>query len=172
MKNVLFILLVSFVFTNRTSAQFSSATVGINGLTCSLCQKGVEKEIRHLSFVQDVNIDLEKTTAQITFKPGSDVSIDDIAKKIESAGFTVRSLVASYTFNHFVADERTQFKYGNATFEFVKVNKQELNGSVPIKFIGENYMTKKDYSSYKPLVEVNATPQFPSKEKSFYFVTE
>ena len=75
-------------------AQFTSAKIGINGLTCSACTRSVETGLRKLSFVENVEMSLENKSGIITFKKGQKVEIEKIASAVTDAGFSVRFLTA------------------------------------------------------------------------------
>ena len=89
--------LIGSVFTSY--AQFVSAEIGVDGLTCSACTKSVEMSLRKLDFVQDVQMNLENTNGKVTFKPGALIYIDKIAKAVDNAGFSVSYLHATFSFN-------------------------------------------------------------------------
>ena len=52
---LLFVLLTSI----GVKAQFISAEIGIDGLTCSACTRSAEMSIRKLPFVADVKMNIE-----------------------------------------------------------------------------------------------------------------
>src|SRR4051812_38883306 len=98
---LLFFMLTLFVAeTAQSSAQFKSAMVGVNGLTCSACTRTVEMSIRKLDFVQDVTMNLENTEGKIVFKENADVDISKVARAVTDAGFSVRYLTAVFLFNN------------------------------------------------------------------------
>src|ERR1700722_452721 len=88
------VFLTLFTFSSR--AQFVSAKLGVDGLTCSACTRSVELSIRKLDFVKDVQMNLDNTVGQITFIPGKQISMNKIAKAVTDAGFSVRYLQATF----------------------------------------------------------------------------
>ena len=46
--------------------QIQHLTVGINGLTCSQCSRSVELQLRKLSFIKDVNMNLQQTEGTLS----------------------------------------------------------------------------------------------------------
>lgn len=73
-------------------AQFLQASIGVNGLTCSQCSRSVEMQLRKLSFVKDVRMDLEHTEGTLHFVSNRKVDIDALAKAVKDAGFSIRYL--------------------------------------------------------------------------------
>jgi len=144
--------------------QFNWAEIGVNGLTCSQCTRSVEMEIKKLEFVKDVEMDLEHTKGKITFKDGTFVNVDKIAKAVEAAGFSVRYLKAEFTFNNTTVSNDGCFSYGDKTYQFVKTVFQSLHGEVQIKFIGENFLPKSEYKVWRNELK----PKCNDKEKVVY----
>ncbi len=67
-RNTIITLLLIFSFSKNTNAQFISAIVGIDGLTCSACSYATEKSILKLIFVDSVYMELDKNIATVFFK--------------------------------------------------------------------------------------------------------
>ena len=144
-----FLLLFSLLLlTVATQAQFKTAVIGVNGLTCSMCQKSVEKALYRLKFVKSIETDLEKTSLTVTFEPGSEVIIAQLAQKVKSAGFSVRNLDAVFHFQNYNAANNSDFKFGNATYHFILANNITLSGDKTIRFVGNNYMSKDEFKKY------------------------
>lgn len=73
-------------------AQFSRGELGLNGLTCSQCSKSIEQQLKKIPYIDRIHMDLEKTTATVYFKKGSQVAPEALAKAVENAGFSLRYL--------------------------------------------------------------------------------
>ncbi len=65
--------ILALLFSCNSKAQFTSAELGVDGLTCSACTRSVELSIRKLDFVKDVQMNLDNTVGQITFVPGKQI---------------------------------------------------------------------------------------------------
>lgn len=130
-------------------AQFSTAKIGINGLTCSACSKSVHLALKKLSFVDSVAMDLKNTEAQIFFKKGSAVDIDKMAKTVVNAGFSVRSVTAFYRFQNKEINNNACVNDGSFNFQFINAGDKTLNGEVKLIFIGKQYMSDKDLKVYQ-----------------------
>src|ERR1700744_3890006 len=91
LKRFVFILLLAITMM-PLHAQVISARVGVNGLTCSQCSRSVEMQLRKLSFVKNVNMNLKQTEGDLEFKEGAKIDFSKIAEAIKNAGFSVRFL--------------------------------------------------------------------------------
>ncbi len=134
----------------KSNAQFASAEIGVDGLTCSACTRSVEMSIRKLSFVDSVSMNLEHTEGKIIFKKGSKVDIEKIAKAVEDAGFSLRSLTAEITIDGLKTSNDFCWDYQNNVYHFVKMPANtELKGPVKLKFIGGEFMSNKEFKTWK-----------------------
>jgi copper chaperone CopZ len=163
----LFIAVTLMLFTKNTLGQILWVEIGVNGLTCSQCTRTVEMSIRKLDFIKDVHMDLEKTSGNISFKPGMHVNIEKIADAVTNAGFSVRYLDAGIVFDH--VDIRNGYCYpldGNF-YQFTETDTAKLNGETRVKFLGKKYLPAKEYRKLKS--------EFVSKcskpEQQDYFIT-
>lgn len=166
------ILLFMFLMMAQTSiyAQFISAEIGVDGLTCSACTRSVEMSIRKLDFVDSVTMNLEHTEGKIIFKKGAKVEIEKIANAVIDAGFSLRSLYAVVNVDQLKVANDLCWMYENNTYHFVKIpESKDVNGPVTLKFIGDKFMSKKEFKSWKSLCTnpCKSTAQL-SKE---YYVT-
>lgn len=161
---------IAFVFlfcTLQTKAQFKSAMVGVNGLTCSACSRTVEMAIRKLPFVKDVQMNLDNTEGKIIFTDNADVNIDKIAKAVTDAGFSVRYLNAVFIFNNVNVSSGYCFNNGNYTLQFINTASKILNGESQLKFIGSEFLPKEELKKYKTLL----TNSCLESKGRVYFVT-
>ena len=141
------LLLLSMVFAGVSArASFVSADIGVNGLTCSMCARGVEGSLKELSFIDSVSIDLNKLIAHITFKKDTKVSVDEIRSMIEDAGFSVRSVDAVFDFADLEVSRDFHYEYSGDTYHFVGVSTKKLQGPVRLRFIDKPFVTKREFS--------------------------
>ncbi len=131
--------------------------IGVNGLTCSQCTRSVEIQIRKLGFVKDVDMNLEHTDGKVVFKEQKKVDVNKIAQAVKDAGFSVRSLEAQFLFNHVNVSQGYCFDYQGDKYQFVQVPQKELNGPVTLKFVGENFLPKKEYKKWEPNLKNNCS---------------
>lgn len=165
---IIFILISLFI----SKAQFISAIVGIDGLTCSACSFSTEKSIRKLIFVDSVYMELEKNIATVYFKKNTSVSIHSLAQKVVDAGFAVRSIHAIYDFKDLKITPDQCWEYENNIYHFIKTDKEQtLSGPTTIKFIGEKYMQKAEYKKWKLLCTNTCNKLTTPLTKNVYHIT-
>ena len=83
---------VLFSFSN-TNAQISKAEIRATGLTCSMCSNAINKQLKSLPEVVNVETDLNTNTFTVTLKENSTVSPKTFKENVEKAGFFIGSLV-------------------------------------------------------------------------------
>lgn len=150
------LLLMNFILqSENVFSQFTSARIGINGLTCSACTRSVEMSIRKLSFIENVEMNLENTDGILKFKKGQKVDISKIAQAVVDAGFSVRFLNADYIFSN---TDFSDSKINDNGYAFYFVRKTNPKKESTIRFIGPSYQTKKEFNKYRiefPSIDFN-----------------
>jgi len=63
----------------------------IFGMDCAPCAYGVEQSLKKLPGTEHVQVSLNDGKASITFRPNSEVTLQDIRNRIVDGGFTPRS---------------------------------------------------------------------------------
>lgn len=130
------------------TAQYVKVEVGIDGFTCSMCGMSVEKSIRRLSFVADVQMDLNGSTATITFRKDRAISVQKIADEVYRSGFSVRSIRADYIFPDTIVRDFSTFPAGDEEFHFLGIGETSIGGVVTIVFLNKKLISKKEYSHW------------------------
>jgi len=138
-----FVLFLLLIFGGlRAPAQILSASVGINGLTCSQCSRSVEMQWRKLPFVQEVEMNLEHTLGTLIFRSGSKVDLNAVAGAVRDAGFSVRSLEAKIDMEEIQVQDDRSFRIDNGVY--VILNDAPLpKGIVSFLFTGKKFSAKK-----------------------------
>ncbi len=167
MKGLTIILLCLCFFSYFSGAQITEVEIGVNGLTCSQCSRTVEMRIRKLSFVKNVEMNLEHTEGKILFKNGAQVNIDKIAQAVNDAGFSVRYLQASFTFDHIDLAPSGCFEFDKDNYVLINTQKKELKGTTTLKFIGKKFLPKKDFDKWQPYMKNSCA----GNNSKVYFVT-
>ncbi len=108
MKQIILVFLMLFAINKVSAQQISAVEMQVTGLTCSMCSQATEKSLRTLSYVSNVNPDLNKNLFVLTFKKEGAVNLDQLQKKVKDAGFSVGNLVATINFNQAKVDEQGQ----------------------------------------------------------------
>jgi copper chaperone CopZ len=165
LRTILYFHIFFLFIVTQAKAHFNWVEIGVNGLTCSQCSRSTELSIKKLDFVQDVQMDLEHTQGRITFKPGAKVSIEKIAKAVEDAGFSVRYLKADFVFDNISINNGSCFSFENKMYQFVKSETKTLKGEAQIKFLGKNFLPKKEFKEWEPELKPKCAE---AKEWVFY----
>ena len=141
----LFFSLALLIACTTVSAQFTKAELQVAGLTCSMCSKATDKQLRTLDFIEDIDIDLSHASFILHFRKGKAVDISQIKKKVEDAGFSVAMLKPVYNFDNLKIEEGSSFSYQNMVFYFVNAKTQTLNGDIIFKIIDKGFVPDKEY---------------------------
>ena len=128
-----------------TEAQINSVSLQASGLTCSMCSNAVNKALRSLDFVKNVDPDIKTYTFEITFKPNSYIDFDLIRKSVEKAGFTVCAFVANIHFDHLPVRNGQPVKLQSQSFLFLDTADQVLDGDKTIRLIDKGFVSAKEY---------------------------
>lgn len=90
MKRLIFTAMIAAAFAAPVMAE--TVHVGVNGLVCAFCVKGIEKSFKKVDAVENVHVDLDKKLVTLTTK--KDQKIDDATIKttIADAGYNVTSI--------------------------------------------------------------------------------
>src|SRR3954467_4871350 len=116
MKTIL--LFVALALSMATSAQVTKVSLQASGLTCSMCSNSINKALKTLDFVDEVDANIKTYTFEVTFKANSKVDFDKIKMKVEKAGFSVSSFVATMHFNNLQVNNNQPVTIGDKTFLF------------------------------------------------------
>lgn len=169
----LYSMLLGILLSFTLKAQFISAVIGVDGLTCSACSFATEKSLLKLESIDSVYMQLEENTATVFFKPGKKVNMTDVAKKVVDAGFSVRSVIAVVNIEKVTVTSDYCWNYENDTYHFIKLDaEKELNGTVQLKFIGDKFMPSKEFKKWKLFCKnacAAVVPQAPYSHD--YYVT-
>jgi hypothetical protein len=115
---------------------------------------------------------LEENTATVFFKSNEKVNMNDVAKKVVDAGFSVRNITALMNVGKLSITPDYCWSYENDVYHFVKVDAKELNGEIQLKFIGDKFMPAKEFRKWKMYAKNACTSAIPQSPYSHhYYVT-
>jgi copper chaperone CopZ len=157
MKKIIVLLCVGIFASQQISAQVQKLEIVATGLTCSMCSNAIQKQIKTLADVKDVDIDLNKNMFVVQLKPNSQTAPNVFKDKVEKAGFFVGSMTAYINFNNISVDNNVVYN----NFTFIDVKPQVLNGVRKLKLLNKGFVTAKEY---KQLTQQYL--QYPSYNKS------
>ncbi len=143
MKTLLFC--IASVFSLLAHAQITKVSLQASGLTCSMCSNSINKSLQTIDFVAQVHPNVQTSTFNISFKPGSYVDFDKIKKKVEDAGFTVANFVATIHFDNLQIKDDQPVKLDDKTFYFLHPKEQSLNGEQQVRIVDKGFISGKEY---------------------------
>ena len=143
MKKIL--LSIALLVSLMAKGQINKVTLQASGLTCSMCSNAINKALKSLDFVSDVDADIKTYSFKITFKSNSIVDFDLIRKKVEAAGFAVSAFYANVSFNHIPVKAGERVDLQDKTFLFVETKNQILYGEKLIKIIDKGFVSAREY---------------------------
>ena len=143
-----YFLIIAIAISQAVTAQATKVYLKASGLTCSMCSNSINKALKTLDFVENVNADLKTYTFEISFKANSNVDFDKIKKKVEDAGFSVSGFTAFINFNNVQVKDNKPVTIGDKTFLFVNIKEQPLNGIKEVKILDKGFISPKEYKRF------------------------
>ena len=134
--NNMYVLLatIAMLASTQAIAQISKAEIRATGLTCSMCSNAINKQLKSLPEVANVETDLNTNTFTVTLKEGNTLSPKVFKDKVEKAGFFIGSLI--------LTTKSETIKQG----AYVLVNKASSNNTeVQIQVLDKGYVTEKEF---------------------------
>ena len=129
------------MFSLNSNAQIVKAEIRATGLTCSMCSNAINKQLKTVPELVNVEIDLNSNTFTVTLKEGNELSPKIFKEKVEKAGFFVGSMVLFINFrNQTVEDNKQIDKY-----IFIDTKAQTLNGVAKVRVLDKGYVTTKEH---------------------------
>src|SRR5688572_27479843 len=110
MKNILMVVAIAFGLTSE--AQVSKISLQASGLTCSMCSKSIDKALKKLDFIQNIEADIKSYTFEITIKEDGIVDFNAMKKRVEGAGFSVSSFIVTINFGNVTIEKHQLLTVG------------------------------------------------------------
>ncbi len=92
MMSVLLLLLASPLAAAAAEGEAHSVRVEVNGLVCAFCAQGIRRTFNRESATADILVSLENRLVALEFKPGMQISDEQITKRLTDAGYSVVSI--------------------------------------------------------------------------------
>lgn len=136
-------------------------TFNVHGMHCAGCSQSVEKSIKKISGVVDVDVQLTTEKAVVEFENG-DYSFDEIKSVVEDAGFELEDEKL----------EKTTFTIGGMHCAGCVTSVEKAIGSVPgVRSVSVNLTTEKAVAEYNP-DETNFSDIEKNVQKAGYKLTK
>ena len=147
-------LILSILIVMSIDAQVTKVSLQASGLTCSMCSNSINKALKTLDYILEVDANIKTYTFDIVFKPGADVDFDMIKTKVENAGFTVSSFIVTINFHNVSVTNNQSIEIAGKTFLFSKLDEQGLKGTRQVKILDKGFVSSKEY-------KINSFPILP-----------
>lgn len=86
------LIAVGMIFITAFPAMAETIHIGVNGLVCAFCVKGIENSFKKQDAVKDIKVGLEEKLVTITTKEGKTMDDATIKQVIADAGYTTTSI--------------------------------------------------------------------------------
>lgn len=71
-----------------SQAEIRRVTIGVNGMTCSSCSFGCEKQLNKVTGIDKIELNLKQANATVTAKEGKSLDLFQVRDAIKKAGYT------------------------------------------------------------------------------------
>jgi copper chaperone CopZ len=106
-----------------------------------MCSNSINKALGRLDFVERIDANLKTYTFEIYFKINSVVDFGKIRKKVEDAGFSVSSFVATIHFNNVQLKDNQPVIVGSNAILFLNLKEQALDGEKQVKLLDKGFVS-------------------------------
>jgi hypothetical protein len=121
--------------------------------------------LRRLDFVDSVAMSLETTEGRVYFKPNALIDLNQLAKAIVNAGFSVRFLRLEMSFDDIALNKDGSFVFQGQTYQWLDF-KDNTTGQVALKLVDENFLPKKESAKWKEKI----VPSKPGDQRILHVV--
>ncbi len=143
MKTIITIL--SLFITMTVQSQIKNVVIQASGLTCSMCNNAINKALKSVDYVSAVEVNIQKATFTVSFKPGAAVNFDQLKKKVEDAGFFVARFTANIAFDQQAITPDAHLNVGGMMMHFIDTKPTVLSGEVALLVEDKGYITAKQF---------------------------
>jgi copper chaperone CopZ len=147
MKTLKIFIVLLLSTTGFANAQFTKAELQVSGLTCSMCSKATEKSLSTLNFISGIKADLNRNVFVITFRNDVPVNLELLNKKVQSAGFSINNLKATFNFDHTRLTNGV-FTYSGDTYQVVNAENKTISGEVPLTVVDKGFAPPSVYKKF------------------------
>ena len=91
MKKIILIGLFYLLLRATAGAAGNEYHLGVDGLACPFCTYGIEKQLRKLDGVADLDTDIAQGLIKIRMNEGKSLTEAEAEKAVKKAGFKLRS---------------------------------------------------------------------------------
>lgn len=170
MKSLIKIMIAAIVLLSNASvvAQLSKVEIVATGLTCSMCSNAINKQLKTLTDVEKVDIDLNTNTFIVFLKKNNQITPKILKDKVENAGFFVGEMVLYMSFDKQITTMNSIVSTSNMAFIFIDDSAKTLNCETKLKVFGKGYLTSKAFKKVAKLLKYDKNNTI--EKENFYHV--
>lgn len=152
----IFLLVLSFGFIPKQSfAGLKWIDVGINGLTCSVCTRSVDRSLSRLEFVDSVAMSLENTEGRIYMKDVEVINLKRITKAITDAGFSVRFVRLQFDLRDTRIDKDGVFNFKGQQYQWLQFKASKVPNNIALMLVDEGFLPRKESNQWKKKYKIS-----------------
>ncbi|HEX7847317.1 MAG TPA: heavy-metal-associated domain-containing protein [Chitinophagaceae bacterium] len=140
-------LFITIILSVASTAQVTHISLKASGLTCSMCSNSINKALKTLDFISEVDADISTYMFEISFIPNRVVDLDLIKKKVEQAGFSVAEFVVTLMFDSVPVSNQQPVTIAGLSFLFIDTKSQLLNGVRKLKILDKGFVSAREYKT-------------------------
>jgi copper chaperone CopZ len=144
MKRIIIAVICLLTYFN-SAAQITRVELQASGLTCSMCSKSIHKSLSSLSYIKNIEVDLNQNLFVVTFKDSALVNLDDLKQKVTVAGYTVAKMWVNLQVNETNIKNDTHIELHHTTYHFMNVKDQIINGAIKVQVLDKGFVSNKEY---------------------------
>ena len=152
MKTLKIIITIIFLLSvSNTFAQLTKVEIVATGLTCSMCSNAINKQLKSLTDVEKVDIDLNTNTFIVFLKDNNQITPEILKNKVEDAGFFVGEMILVLPFKNQIISENLAVYSPEMSFIFIDSKVKTLNGELKLQVLDKGYLTSKAFKKIAKL---------------------
>lgn len=141
---IIYLFLVLGIGAN---AQINKVNLQASGLTCSMCNLSIKKSLDKLSFIGNINSDVETATYELEIRENMEISFDEIRGAVINSGFSVAKL--SFFLNIKDIDFKNEFSYHNKLYNIIDGNISQDKLDIEFQIMNRGFISEKFFKQYK-----------------------
>ena len=150
------------------NAQVTKAEIIATGLTCSMCSNAINKQLKALSEVDSVQVNLNTNTFTVHVKKDAKVSPRILKERVEKAGFFVGSMIVTMHFDQVDFSQNATIEQDGLRLIATEKESRLLNGDVQLKILDKGYVTQKEHKKLSK--SLSAMPTYHNEDENEYHV--
>ena len=163
MITIILLLSVSNIF-----AQLTKVEIVATGLTCSMCSNAINKQLKTLTDVEKVDIDLNSNTFIVFLKNNNRITPKILKDKVEDAGFFVGEMILFLPFKNQIISENLTVYSPEMSFIFIDSKVKPSNGELKLQVLDKGYLTSKAFKKIAKLLKRDASSKV--EKQNVYYV--